>query len=202
MGGKTWSREEELFFWRTIVPISPKAAVRVGTTADWQQCASMMKRHFGVRARRNYTKLMLFEHYFQNITTGHKSPRAADLVAEHKRHLEPEAREMDAGEPRAEHRPRVRQVARRMRTGGDARRANRPSGAVAPPEPLADGPGIGEPMPLPDFLRGLDENGLYQGASRVVMDSSGYASTNSLPSIIGSPIIGLGADDVARIMGL
>lgn len=87
MGGKTWSREEELFFWRSIVPISPKAAVQVGKPVDWDQCASMMQKHFGEAARRRYTKLMLFEHYFQNITTGHKLPHAADLVAEHKRHL-------------------------------------------------------------------------------------------------------------------
>ncbi|PHH82557.1 hypothetical protein CDD82_5577 [Ophiocordyceps australis] len=42
-----------------------------------------MHQHFGRQARRNFTKLMLFEHYFQNVCTGHKSPRARDLVAEH-----------------------------------------------------------------------------------------------------------------------
>ncbi|KJZ73156.1 hypothetical protein HIM_07540 [Hirsutella minnesotensis 3608] len=87
MGGKTWSREEELFFWRTIVPMSPKSATQSGKAVDWEQCALIMLKHFGDKARRKYTKLMLFEHYFQNITTGHKSPRATDLVTEHKRHL-------------------------------------------------------------------------------------------------------------------
>lgn len=59
MGGKTWSREEELYFWRTIVPTSPKAAVTLRKAVDWEQSAVIMQRHFGRKARRNYTKLML-----------------------------------------------------------------------------------------------------------------------------------------------
>ncbi|EQL00101.1 hypothetical protein OCS_04179 [Ophiocordyceps sinensis CO18] len=110
MGGKTWSREEELYFWRTIVPISPKAASLIGKAVDWEQSALMMHKNFGKKARRNYTKLMLFEHYFQNITTGHESPRAADLVAEHKRHL----RENGKGvyDVVTEHKTRTRRAAK------------------------------------------------------------------------------------------
>lgn len=62
MGGKTWSREEELYFWRTIVPISPKAASLIGKAVDWEQSALMMHKNFGKKARRNYTKLMLCAH--------------------------------------------------------------------------------------------------------------------------------------------
>ncbi|KAM4056317.1 hypothetical protein HRG_003234 [Hirsutella rhossiliensis] len=110
MGGKTWSREEELYFWRTIVPMSPKAAARTGKVVDWEQSALIMQRHFGKKARRNYTKLMLFEHYFQNITTGHESPRAADLVAEHKKHLKENGK--DVYGIAAEHKTRSRRAAK------------------------------------------------------------------------------------------
>ena len=59
MGGKTWSREEELYFWRVIVPLSPKAAVPTGKPLDWEQLSMDMQRHFGANARRRYTNLML-----------------------------------------------------------------------------------------------------------------------------------------------
>ena len=59
MGGKTWSRAEELYFWRTVVPISPKAATEVAEPVEWTQLAADMQRHFGPSARRNYTSLML-----------------------------------------------------------------------------------------------------------------------------------------------
>ncbi|PHH60914.1 hypothetical protein CDD81_1025 [Ophiocordyceps australis] len=95
MGGKTWSREEEVFFWHTIVPQSPKAARQISDPLDWEQCATKMHQHFGRQARRNFTKLMLFEHYFQNVCTGHKSPRARDLVAEHMSQLELHGRSAD-----------------------------------------------------------------------------------------------------------
>ncbi|KAJ6438361.1 Chitinase 1 [Purpureocillium lavendulum] len=87
MGGKTWSREEELYFWRTIVPMSPKAAVESASPVEWSQLAVDMQQHFGTDARRTYTSLMLYEHYFQNITTRHFSPRSVDLVREHIRQL-------------------------------------------------------------------------------------------------------------------
>ncbi|RCI17127.1 hypothetical protein L249_2109 [Ophiocordyceps polyrhachis-furcata BCC 54312] len=102
MGGKTWSRDEELLFWRIIVPVSPKAAVDTGLRHTWAECATKMKLHFeglGKRPRRKYTKLMLFEHYYQNVETGHKSPHGRDLVAEHKWHLALHGKTTDVVEP-------------------------------------------------------------------------------------------------------
>ncbi|KAM0452363.1 hypothetical protein ACHAO4_005574 [Trichoderma viride] len=87
MGGKTWSRQEERFFWRTIVPQSPKAVKPSDRVHDWKICAEIMQQEMGVNARRKYSKLMLFEHYFQNVQTGHKSPCAREFVVEHKRAL-------------------------------------------------------------------------------------------------------------------
>lgn len=87
MGGKTWSRQEERFFWKTIVPQSPKAVKPADRIHDWKACAEIMQREMGVNARRKYSKLMLFEHYFQNVQTGHKSPCAREFVVEHKREL-------------------------------------------------------------------------------------------------------------------
>ncbi|PTB42159.1 uncharacterized protein TrAFT101_008740 [Trichoderma asperellum] len=87
MGGKTWSRQEERFFWRTIVPQSPKAVKPSDRVHDWKVCAEIMQQEMGVNARRKYSKLMLFEHYFQNVQTGHKSPCAREFVVEHKRAL-------------------------------------------------------------------------------------------------------------------
>ncbi|RDA92375.1 hypothetical protein CP533_4427 [Ophiocordyceps camponoti-saundersi (nom. inval.)] len=87
MGGKTWSRDEEVYFWRSVVPVSPKAVIETGLRYTWAECATRMKHYFerlGQRPRRQYTKLMLFEHYYQNVETGHKSPHGKDLVAEHK----------------------------------------------------------------------------------------------------------------------
>ncbi|KAM0518421.1 hypothetical protein ACHAPE_004184 [Trichoderma viride] len=87
MGGKTWSRQEERFFWRTIVPRSPKAVKPSDRVHDWKVCAEIMQQEMGANARRKYSKLMLFEHYFQNVQTGHKSPCAREFVVEHKRAL-------------------------------------------------------------------------------------------------------------------
>ncbi|KAL7915190.1 hypothetical protein GGI35DRAFT_173095 [Trichoderma velutinum] len=87
MGGKTWSRQEERFFWKIIVPQSPKAVKPADRIHDWKVCAEIMQRELGVNARRKYSKLMLFEHYFQNVQTGHKSPCAREFVVEHKREL-------------------------------------------------------------------------------------------------------------------
>ncbi|KAK0383538.1 hypothetical protein NLU13_9449 [Sarocladium strictum] len=87
MGGKTWSFEEERFFWREIVPLSPKGANPLDRTLDWDMCARRMQHAMGPQARRKYTKLMLFEHYFQNVSTGHMSPHALAFVNEHKRQL-------------------------------------------------------------------------------------------------------------------
>lgn len=59
MGGKTWSRQEERFFWRTIVPQSPKAVKPSDRVHDWKVCAEIMQQEMGMNARRKYSKLML-----------------------------------------------------------------------------------------------------------------------------------------------
>ncbi|PNP39379.1 hypothetical protein TGAMA5MH_08798 [Trichoderma gamsii] len=59
MGGKTWSRQEERFFWRTIVPQSPKAVKPSDRVHDWKVCAEIMQQEMGANARRKYSKLML-----------------------------------------------------------------------------------------------------------------------------------------------
>lgn len=59
MGGKTWSRQEERFFWKTIIPQSPKAVKPADRIHDWEVCAEIMQREMGVNARRKYSKLML-----------------------------------------------------------------------------------------------------------------------------------------------
>ncbi|KAL7937106.1 hypothetical protein V8C35DRAFT_215735 [Trichoderma chlorosporum] len=87
MGGKTWSKQEERFFWKTIVPQSPKAVKPSDRIHDWKNCAEIMQQAMGANARRKYSKLMLFEHYFQNVQTGHRSPCAREFVMEHKREL-------------------------------------------------------------------------------------------------------------------
>ncbi|KAH8177275.1 hypothetical protein LIA77_02357 [Sarocladium implicatum] len=87
MGGKTWSFDEERFFWHELIPHSPKGVNPECRTMDWDACASRMQTKMGDKARRRYTKLMLFEHYFQNVSTGHMSPHALAFVNEHKREL-------------------------------------------------------------------------------------------------------------------
>lgn len=59
MGGKTWSRDEEEFFWHVIIPQSPKAVKVEDRINDWEECAKIMVRAMGKEARRKYTRLML-----------------------------------------------------------------------------------------------------------------------------------------------
>jgi hypothetical protein len=59
MGGKTWSEQEEEYFWEVIVPSSPKAAKKHDRDYSWAQCACMMQQAMGKNARRKYTTLML-----------------------------------------------------------------------------------------------------------------------------------------------
>lgn len=103
MVGKTWSQDEERFFWHVIIPRSPKSVNPAGRISDWEECAKIMRQEMGEKPRRNYTKLMLceclsrcaampalthtVEHYFQNVHTGHKSPNAGKFVNAHKREL-------------------------------------------------------------------------------------------------------------------
>lgn len=59
MGGKTWSFDEERFFWHEVIPQSPKGVNPVDRTMDWDACARRMQSEMGEKARRRYTKLML-----------------------------------------------------------------------------------------------------------------------------------------------
>ncbi|KND93615.1 hypothetical protein TOPH_01550 [Tolypocladium ophioglossoides CBS 100239] len=135
MGGKTWSREEELYFWRVIVPLSPKAAAAAGKPLDWEQLAANMQTHFGRKARRRYTNLMLYEHYFQNVTTGHKSPKASDLVLEHRKHLEIHGRDPDEVAS-GERKPRTRQYAKRKKSASSTDVTNKPTRDASGLRPL------------------------------------------------------------------
>ncbi|KAK3901845.1 hypothetical protein C8A05DRAFT_34452, partial [Staphylotrichum tortipilum] len=81
MGGKVWSREEEEFFWTKMVPHSPK---RLGDDLQneeqtWDWICEQMTHGMGDKARRTYTYLCVFEHYFQNAYLGRFSPKVGKL---------------------------------------------------------------------------------------------------------------------------
>ncbi|KAM0335662.1 hypothetical protein ACHAQA_000711 [Verticillium albo-atrum] len=87
MGGKTWSLEEEQIFWRKIVPYSQKRVGkdRSNKEKSWPELTEDMFAYMGEGARRTYTPLSLFEHYFLNIEQGRASPNAHSFVREYKR---------------------------------------------------------------------------------------------------------------------
>ncbi|KAJ3961995.1 hypothetical protein N0V92_001262 [Colletotrichum tropicale] len=88
MGGKVWSPAEERVYWRTIVPQSQKRAGRDPLPPkSWEDLAVVMQSTMRDDAKRNYTALGLFEHYFQNIEKGRVSPNATKYVREHKETL-------------------------------------------------------------------------------------------------------------------
>ncbi|EPE09630.1 hypothetical protein F503_07406 [Ophiostoma piceae UAMH 11346] len=84
MGGKVWSREEESAFWSVIVPSSNKRLLMDRPSAQnprgWTQLAAMMQNIMGGSARRRYTPLMLYEHFFQNAVLESYSPSARSFV--------------------------------------------------------------------------------------------------------------------------
>ncbi|KAK0635444.1 hypothetical protein B0T17DRAFT_42015 [Bombardia bombarda] len=85
MGGKVWSHEEEEVFWMDIIPKSNKR-VGIDRLSDrevmgWPELAQYMVQVMGERARREYTALSLFEHYFQNVVKQRFSPHAGRLVS-------------------------------------------------------------------------------------------------------------------------
>ncbi|KAF4992008.1 hypothetical protein FGRMN_7462 [Fusarium graminum] len=84
MGGKVWSEEEERIFWEDVIPRSTVAA---NPPADptvqplsWPDCAKWMNENAGDKPRRVYTSTMLYEHHYQNIKPGAKSPKAVRFV--------------------------------------------------------------------------------------------------------------------------
>ncbi|KAK2759635.1 hypothetical protein CKAH01_05422 [Colletotrichum kahawae] len=104
MGGKVWSPAEERVYWRTIVPQSQKRAGRGPLPPkSWEDLAVVMQSTMRDDAKRNYTALGLFEHYFQNIEKGRVSPNATKYVREHKETLarvnqEEEETEIEGGD--------------------------------------------------------------------------------------------------------
>ncbi|KAL2266468.1 hypothetical protein VTJ83DRAFT_5820 [Remersonia thermophila] len=85
MGGKTWSRHEEVVFWRQLIPHTAKRLGddRNNEERDWNWVAEQMQAIMGDTARRQYTHLCVSEHYFQNTCLGNFSPNVGKL---HKRY--------------------------------------------------------------------------------------------------------------------
>ncbi|KAK2064672.1 hypothetical protein LY76DRAFT_37365 [Colletotrichum caudatum] len=89
MGGKVWSVDEERVFWRIIVPQSQKRIATGPThTKTWEDLTPLMQSLMGVNAKRTYTHLGLFEHFFQNIDKGRISPNASVFVCEYRKAVE------------------------------------------------------------------------------------------------------------------
>lgn len=127
MGGRIWDKNEEEHFWRKIVPRSPVAADGKGLQLSWAVLAEEMRSKFG-RSRREYTWLMLYEHWYQNARTGHSSPNGRHLVAEYKRQIATCVK--PAGVTKPVNKPATKlvnkMVARRTATAGRTRVAKRP----------------------------------------------------------------------------
>ncbi|KAK7959506.1 uncharacterized protein PG986_004360 [Apiospora aurea] len=78
MVGKSWSDAEEAYFWREAAPYS---SGRVGLfeaneEVTWNELAQRMANHFGRNGRRQYSGLVLSEHFFLNVQIGTRSPNA------------------------------------------------------------------------------------------------------------------------------
>lgn len=70
MGGKQWAKEEELVFWKFVVPKSPKrvGGDRQNREMSWKDCAAWMQRRMAKvykEPRRTYTELCLCESSFR-----------------------------------------------------------------------------------------------------------------------------------------
>ncbi|KAJ4419671.1 hypothetical protein N0V85_000917 [Neurospora sp. IMI 360204] len=66
MGGKQWARQEELVFWKEVVPRSPKrvGADRQRREMSWKDCAAWMQHRMAKEfkePRRAYTELCLYK---------------------------------------------------------------------------------------------------------------------------------------------
>lgn len=59
MGGKTWSAEEERYFWEVVVPQSQQAVRPNERLHSWETLAIMMQEAMGEPRRREYTRTML-----------------------------------------------------------------------------------------------------------------------------------------------
>ncbi|KEZ39606.1 Phosphatidylglycerophosphatase [Scedosporium apiospermum] len=87
MGGKSWSKEEEDYFWVHIIPFSH---VRRGPhlahpEQSFAQLGRKMQDAFGSLARRSYTGVCLAEeHYYKNVVEGRISKHAPEYVKAYK----------------------------------------------------------------------------------------------------------------------
>ncbi|KAK4104761.1 hypothetical protein N658DRAFT_188436 [Parathielavia hyrcaniae] len=88
MGGKVWSKKEEEYFWLELVPHSPKRLSKhlENEEKSWDWVAEKMKGYMGNEARRDYTHLCVFEHYFQNTYLARFSPNAGTLPVKYYKH--------------------------------------------------------------------------------------------------------------------
>ncbi|KAL5604195.1 hypothetical protein BROUX41_002176 [Berkeleyomyces rouxiae] len=95
MVGKQWSPGEEKTFWKKIVPRSPKrlGIHRLNPEETWDHLAEVMQRSMGNEARRTYTGLSLFEHWFQNVVLPYVSKHAVLYAAQYKAAMSPEEKE-------------------------------------------------------------------------------------------------------------
>ncbi|RYO92567.1 hypothetical protein DL766_002352 [Monosporascus sp. MC13-8B] len=130
MGGKTWSEKEEQHFWRVTIAYSAKRAGvdRAKPEKSWDLLAQEMQRAMGSEARRDYTGTMLFEHYFQNIESGRKSPNAAIYVREYQLKLDSTSRPAGRSYGRAKRRGIAR--TRPARSTADTRRRRATRGGL------------------------------------------------------------------------
>ncbi|KAJ9148323.1 hypothetical protein NKR23_g5169 [Pleurostoma richardsiae] len=102
MGGKVWSRDEERVFWLEVIPRSPK---RIGVDKarpkeEWDDLAVWMRLRMGEKALREYTGLMLFEHYFQNSRNRKYSPNGGKWARAYAKKAAEEAAKSSARPPR------------------------------------------------------------------------------------------------------
>ncbi|KAJ4306464.1 hypothetical protein N0V88_001267 [Collariella sp. IMI 366227] len=81
MGGRIWSRDEELVFWTKLIPHSAKRLQKDQGNPEqtWRWVRLQMAAILGEKARREYTDQGVFEHYHQNTVQGRFSPNAGKL---------------------------------------------------------------------------------------------------------------------------
>ncbi|KAH6845560.1 hypothetical protein B0I37DRAFT_417089 [Chaetomium sp. MPI-CAGE-AT-0009] len=104
MGGKTWSRQEEFIYWLELIPHSPKRLGRnivANEEKSWGWVAQRMTKKMGKGARRKYTPLCVFEHYFQNTYLGRFSPNIGELHHKYYKHEQRLKRQKEAERARA-----------------------------------------------------------------------------------------------------
>ncbi|KAK4147253.1 uncharacterized protein C8A04DRAFT_25058 [Dichotomopilus funicola] len=81
MGGRIWSRAEERIFWLQLVPHSPRrlGADLQNEEQSWEWVAKQMTAKMGDNARRKYTGLGAFEHFFLNVHQCRFSPNIGTM---------------------------------------------------------------------------------------------------------------------------